>query len=170
MSEIWKDVVGYEGIYQVSNLGRVKGLQSGKILRPQKRQHGYLSVWLYADGGKRQVSIHRIVAEVFCERRDGANEVNHLNEDKQDNRAENLAWCNRSENCAYGEKLHQARLKWRNSRRSKAVRQLTLDGKFVAEFPSMHEARRQTGFAEGNIYHAINGRYTHAYGYKWEYV
>lgn len=170
MAELWKDIVGYEGKYQVSNLGRVRRLPYEKVLKPQKRKHGYLSVWLYLNDNKKQVSIHRLVAEAFCVKRDGANEVNHLNENKQDNRAENLEWCNRSENCSYGELLRQKRLKRRNNERSTPVRQLTMDGTIVAEFPSMHEARRQTGFGEANIHRAVHGVYKHAYGYKWEYA
>lgn len=183
MEEVWKPVEGYEEFYQVSNMGRVRSidrivakgwrpyLKHGRVLAPQARQHGYLSVWLYTGDAKKQVSVHRLVAEAFCERKEGQDEVNHLNENKQDNRAENLAWCTRSENCSYGEKLAESRKKWRNrADRSKAVRQYTLSGEFVKEYPSLHEVRRQTGFGEGNICHAINGKYTHAYGYVWKYA
>ena len=182
MSELWKSVYGYEGLYEVSNQGRVRsfprmvrcrngyGLKGGKILKPQKRQHGYLSVCLYNGNGCKKVSIHRLVAEAFCEQRDGCNEVNHLNEDKQDNRAENLAWCNRSENCAYGEKLSAKRKLWRNGRNSTPVRQLTMEGQLIAEYPSLHEAKRQTGVSEGNIYSCANGITSQAKGFRWEYI
>lgn len=182
MVELWKPVYGYEEFYEVSNFGRVRSkaryvngnrgtyLKDGRILKQLERRHGYLAVFLYGETGRKQVSVHRLVAEAFCERKDGQNEVNHLDEDKQNNCYTNLEWCNRSENCSYGEKLAKSRELWRNNNRSRAVRQLTLSGEFVREYPSMHEAKRQTGFAEGNIHKAINGVYSHAYGYRWEYV
>ena len=182
MVELWKDVYGYENFYEVSSEGRVRSKkrlvknargtywQEGKILKPQERNHGYLSVWLYAKDSKRQVSVHRLVAEAFCKREDGQNEVNHLNENKQDNRAINLAWCTKSENCSYGTRGSEISRKNTNGKKSKPVAQYTLSGEFVKEYPSMHEVRRQTGFAEGNIHKAIHGVYSHAYGYKWRYA
>lgn len=182
MAELWKPVYGYEELYEVSDQGRVRslprvslyrrgyGVRQGRILRPQTRSHGYLSVWLWKGKTKKQVSIHRLVAEAFCEKKDGSNEVNHLNENKQDNRAENLVWCNRSENCSYGEKLADKRKLWRNNRRSTPVRQLTMDGEVVAEYPSLHEAKRQTGISEGGIYSAANGITHQSHGFKWEYI
>lgn len=168
MSELWKPITNYEGLYEVSSDGRIRNANK-VVLKPQKRKHGYLSVWLYKDGGSKQVSVHRIVAEAFCEKKDGANEVNHLNENKQDNRADNLVWCTRQENCNYGSRSSTIGKKNTNGKRSKPVKQYTIDGEFVKEYPSMHEARRQTGFAEGNIHKAIHGKYSHAYGYKWQY-
>lgn len=183
MSELWKPVCGYESLYEVSNEGRVRSKgrfvksngngsywKDGRILKPQKRQHGYLSVWLYDGESKRQVSVHRLVAEVFCAREDWQTEINHLNEDKQDNRAINLAWCTRSENCRYGDRISVISRKNTNGKRSRPIKQYTLSGEFVKEYPSMHEARRQTGFAEANIHRAIHGKYSNAYGYKWEYA
>ena len=169
MSELWKLIHGYEN-YAVSNFGNVKNVVSGVILKPQPRRHGYLSVWLYADGKGKQLSVHRLVAEAFCEKSDGQNEVNHLNEIKTDNRAENLAWCTKSENCSYGSRPSTISRKNTNGKKSKAVRQYTMSGGFIKEYPSMHEVRRQTGFCEGNIHHAISGKYTHAYGYRWAYA
>ena len=182
MAELWKTVYGYENLYEVSNLGRVRsfsrvcrfrngyGMRKGKILKPQERQHGYLSVWLYKGETRKQVSIHRLVAEAFCERRDGCDEVNHLNENKQDNRAENLMWCTRQENCSYGERPSTIRRKNTNGKQSKPVRQYTLSGEFVKEYPSMHEAKRQTGISEGGIYYSANHKVSHAGGYVWEYA
>lgn len=170
MSELWKPIVNYEGLYEVSDMGNIKSLITNRILRPQERKHGYLSVWLYANKKRKQFSVHRLVAEAFCERSDGQDEVNHLNEDKQDNRAKNLAWCTKRENCSYGSRPMTISRKLTNGKKSKPIRQRTLSGVLIKEYPSIHEATRQTGFAEGNIYHAISGRYTHAYGYRWEYA
>ena len=124
MEEDWKDVVGFEGKYEVSNLGRIRSLphetlivrnfgtpyylsKLGRIINPQPRRHGYLSVWLYGNGGNngrtgKQYSVHRIVAEAFCPNPNGCEEVNHINEDKSDNRACNLEWCTHKENSNHG--------------------------------------------------------------------
>ena len=111
--EVWKDVVGFEGLYQVSNLGRVKSLQStcnrwkaGRIRKPVDNRHGYLSINLSRDGRivKARQYVHRLVAEAFVPNDDPINktEVNHLNEDRSDNRAENLEWTTHADNCNYG--------------------------------------------------------------------
>ena len=182
MSELWKDVYGYEEFYEVSSEGRVRSkqrliknakgtyLKDGKILKPQERKHGYLSVWLYTEDSKRQVSVHRLVAEAFCERKDGQDEVNHLNENKQDNRAINLSWCTKQENCSYGNRGALISSKNTNGKRSKPVNQYTLSGEFVARYPSIHEVARQNGFGVGNVYHAIKKQQATAYGYYWEYA
>ena len=169
MVEHWK-LISWNENYAVSDFGNVKNVITGKILKPQARRHGYLGVWLYANKKGKQFSVHRLVAEAFCARNDGQNEVNHLNEDKTDNHAWNLAWCTKSENCSYGSRPSAISRKNTNGKNSKPVRQYTMSGDFVKEYPSMHEVRRQTGFGEGNIHHAISGRYVHAYGYKWAYA
>jgi hypothetical protein len=184
MKEVWKPVPGYESLYLVSNMGRIKSLPrlvSQKyrphmtretVLRPQTRRHGYLSVWLYRDGTKRQESVHRIVAEVFCEKLPGRNEVNHINEDKQDNRAENLEWCTHKANVNSGtvQRRRSERI-INNPARSKKIAQITLEGKLVRVWPSLAEASRN-GFASGNISKCARGssQYSHAYGYLWRYV
>ena len=169
--EIWKDIPGYEGLYRVSNMGQVLGLRRNRVLKPQVRQHGYLSVWLYKDGFKpKQVSVHRLVASAFCPKPYGYDEVNHINEDKTDNRAANLEWCDHKMNAHYGTAIERRVEKQVNGKCSKQVRQLTLTGDFVAEFPSLAEAQRQLGFAAGNILRCIQGKYSHAYGYLWQYA
>lgn len=184
--EHWKDIKGFEGLYQVSDLGNVRScdravvlyrngypvrqLHKGRVLIPQPRRHGYLSVWLYKGETRKQYAVHRLVAEEFCEKKDGCNEVNHKNEDKTDNRAENLEWCDRIYNVNYGSCQQRRGLKQRNGPTSRRVRQLDMDGNVLNEFPSLAEAYRQTGTRQSSICFMISGRYTHANGYKWEYV
>lgn len=183
MSELWKDVYGYENSYEVSSEGRVRSKQrlvrknencsywvNGKILKPQKRRHGYLSVWLCSGTSKQQASVHRLVAEAFCKREDGQDEVNHLNENKQDNRASNLAWCTKQENCSYGSRGATISRKNTNGKRSKHVKQYTLSGEFVAEYPSIHEAYRQTGIHVGCIHSVMKGYSKQTHGYVWSYA
>lgn len=191
MEEIWKDVVGYEGLYEVSNLGRVRSVfrlktvsrngivydvpYKSKVLRPQQMKHGYVGVWLYGKGGAsgkngKQIAVHRIVADAFCHKDSGDCEVNHLNEDKSDNRACNLEWCTHKENSSYGTRGERIGKANKNGKQSKAVVQLTLDGKFVAQYPSLAEIRRRTGFNHKNICRLLKGYGETSYGYKWQYA
>ena len=102
--EQWRDVDGYEGMYQVSDLGRVRSLKYGrvKVLRAYKNRYGYLKVFLWKDGKRYNIYVHRLVANAFIPNSDESkNEINHINEVKTDNRASNLEWCDRSYNNAY---------------------------------------------------------------------
>ena len=90
-NEVWKDIVDYEGLYQVSNLGRVKSLfRYKRILKPQKDIHGYLKVGLYKNGKCKLFNIHKLVANAFIENPNNYKYVNHKDENKLDNRIENL--------------------------------------------------------------------------------
>lgn len=105
-NEQWRDIAGYEGIYQVSNLGRVRSLKFGKVrvLRPQKDKDGYLLVSLCKGGKIKKCRVHRIVASAFITNNDDAkNEINHRNEIKSDNRVSNLEYCDRSYNLTYND-------------------------------------------------------------------
>ena len=169
--ETWKPVKGYEGLYEVSNLGKVKGLRANKVLHGMPRMHGYLAVWLYKDGQPRkQESIHRLVAEAFCENPYGKPEVNHINENKTDNRASNLEWVTRKENVNLGTVQKRRAETTKNNSRSTPVNQYTMQGEFLKTYPSIGEVNRQTGFAQGNIHKAMNGEYKHAYGFIWRYA
>lgn len=111
-NEIWKDIKGYEGLYQVSNLGRVKRLQkwnSGKkryepderLLTPTGNGNGYLIVGLPKDHRRKNHYVHRLVAEAFCPNPDNKNVVNHLDYNKSNNNASNLEWVTFQENVSY---------------------------------------------------------------------
>lgn len=187
--ETWKPVVGYDGLYEVSNLGRVRSIPrtvrvkrgkeeydyhvKGQIIEPQERQHGYLSVCLYGKESKNgrftQKSVHRLVAESFIANPNGYKEVNHKDEDKRNNSLENLEWCNHIYNANYGTCKKRRGEKTRNGKKSKAVDQLDMDGNYIRTFPSMQEAGRN-GYAAANIYRAIHNQYSQAYGYKWRYA
>ena len=107
MQEEWRDIRGYEGLYQVSNLGRVKSLKDRygnyreKILTPGNNR-GYLQVNLYKDGKRKTYRVHKLVAEVFIDNSNDYKEINHKDEDKTNNRVENLEWCDRKYNANYG--------------------------------------------------------------------
>ena len=177
-NEIWRDVVGYEGCYQVSSMGRVKSLerkvkhwcggeriQKERILKPKTDRYGYLIVGLYAAGKRKMLRVHRLVCQTFHENPGNKPQINHINEIKTDNRARNLEWATARENSNFGT---------RNERmaktKSKPVGQYTLGGELVKIWPSAMEAQRQTGFSRGNICKAANGNYKTAYGFIWKYV
>ena len=110
IAEIWKDVQGYEGLYQVSNLGRVKSLgrfvdklkchywQEEKILKPRKNHYGYLRFNLYKDGKTKTFSVHRLVAVAFIPNPENKPQIDHINADKTNNTVNNLRWVTCKEN------------------------------------------------------------------------
>ena len=172
--EIWRDVKGYEGLYQVSSDGRVKSLGrkdrfgrviKERILEPAVTHNGYLRVGLHVDGKRKMLRVHRLVCEAFHENPDNKSEVNHVNENKTDNRACNLEWSTRTENCNHGS---------RNERVAKAlskpIGQFSLDGKLIKVWQSACEARKQTGFDQGYVGAVARGKFKQAYGYIWKYI
>ena len=162
--EYWKPVVGYEGLYEVSNWGRVKSLKFGKekILKPSKNKktkHGYLQVALWKNGQYKRYYVHRLVAEAFIDNPNNYKEVNHKDENKTNNVVSNLEWCDRKYNQNYGTRTEKC---------SKKVYQYTLDGKFVKEWESIAECGRN-GFNQGGICKCCNGKQKIYRGFIWRY-
>ena len=105
-TEKWKAIEGYDGMYEVSDLGRVRSLKYGKVrvLRPQKDKGGYLSVQLSKNNNQKRYSVHRLVAQAFIPNNDSSKtQINHRNECKSENRVSNLEWCDRSYNQTYND-------------------------------------------------------------------
>ena len=114
MKEIWKDIKDYEGLYQVSNLGKIKSLSrkifngknyyisKEKILKPGKNHQGYLQLTLHNNNIKKNIRINRIVAQTFLENPNNYPEVNHKDENKLNNQVDNLEWCTHKYNSNYG--------------------------------------------------------------------
>ena len=109
MIEDWKDIPGYEGLYVVSNNGRVKNVRSGRVLRGIVNNLGYIMVGLSKSGKVKMISVHRLVAEAFIENPDNLREVNHKDEDKSNNIVDNLEWCDRKYNINYGSRMDKVR-------------------------------------------------------------
>lgn len=171
--EIWKSVKGYEGLYEVSNFGRVRSLPrnttSGKILKPVKTKEGYLRVDLSKKGRGNLSFVHRLVAETFLDNPDNLPCVNHRDENPLNNRVENLEWCTHLYNMNYGTRNERIGISNKNGKLSKTVYQYTLDGEFVREWESTSEIQRQTGWWNGNISNCCLGRTKTAYGFRWSY-
>lgn len=127
MIEEWRPIEGYEGLYEVSNTGRVRSLdmylkckgksyrlQKGKVLSPSKNTDGYLQVCLCCNGKYKKCLVHRLAAQAFIPNPDNLPEINHLDEDKTNNNVDNLEWCDRKYNLNYGsrqDKVRESKLK-----------------------------------------------------------
>lgn len=154
-TEIWKPVKGYEGLYEVSNLGRVKSLKYGreKVLKPGDDNNGYLFVKLYKDGKRKHFKVHRLVAEAFLPNPEGLPEVNHRDEVKTNNVVYNLEFCSRWYNMHYGtlqERTTAARSKAVEASKFSDFREIEL------RFNSTAEAGRN-GFNQGNVSKCCRG-------------
>lgn len=155
--EIWKDVIGYEGIYQVSNTGRVKRIgeytnQYGsigkceRILKPGKKDNGYLFYNLSVENHTKIKYAHRAVAEAFIPNPLNKPTVNHIDGDRTNNAVENLEWNTYLENNIHSiDVLHKGEHNRRNRSDLKPVIQFDINMNIVKEYPSMREAQRQTG-------------------------
>ena len=169
--EEWKDVIGYEGFYQVSNTGKVKSLIKNRILNERKQDNGYVSVMLYKDRCAKFHSIHRIVAEAFLENKDNKPFVNHKDENKRNNHVENLEWCTRKHNMNCGtinKRLSEKR--GHDARRKRKVCQKNMSDNIVACWESIADAARETHTARTSIYQCCRGIHHSANGYKWSYL
>ena len=174
MTEIWLPIEGYENLYEVSNLGRVRSLEHtvikkngvklkvpGKILKPRSNNRGYLMIRLYKNGIYRDFLLHRIVSTAFIPNPDKKFQVNHLDEDTLNNSAENLEWCTQKENVNYGTGIKRS-----SEKRSKQVLCVELN----QIFPSLTDAARQLRLSVGNISNVLAGRYKTAGGYHFEFA
>ena len=180
MKEIWKDIINYEGLYQVSNKGRIKSLnykntQQIKILKQYKSTTGYLRTCLCKNGIVKFFSIHRLVAQAFIDNRNDLLEVNHIDGDKQNNNINNLEWCTRSEN-----NIHAIKNNLRKSKRgkdnpnSKIIYQKDMQtGQILNIFYGTGDIKRKTKFHDTSSISKCCRyvkNYKTAYGYKWEYA
>ena len=171
MKEIWKDIKGYEGLYQVSNTGKIKRTRfvNKNTNRKQERlkvfklsKDGYFLVALYKNSKGKFFRVNRIVAETFLLNTDNKPEVNHKNGIKTDNNVEKLEWTTRSAN-----HLHRARVLRKG--RIREISQYTLDGEYIASYPSIQVASEKTGIDGTNICRVLKGLRNKAGNYKWKY-
>lgn len=170
--EEWKDIQGYEGLYQVSNEGRVKSLKFGKekILKGRISSN-YLLVCLRKNGKSRNKLIHRLVAEAFLENPQNLQEVNHKDENKTNNHVENLEWCTPKYNSNYGTGHQRSSEKQINDpTKSKRVDQIDpISGEVVRKWESVKECCRN-GYNNSCIWQCCIGKRKIHKGYVWKYL
>ncbi len=185
--ERWEPVVGYEGLYEVSDLGRVRSLDRvimgadgvpkphhGRVLSPFKRSRCYLYVSLWKNGSKITEAVHRLVAFAFLPNPHGKPEVNHIDGCKTNNRAENLEWCTRSENVKHAfmtglcetsrERIAEM------SRRAAALNEKRVVRSDGIEFDSVKKAADASGAHHQNVSRCCHGRAraTGGYGFRFK--
>lgn len=166
MKEIWKDVVGYENLYQVSNLGNVLSLRHKNrfLMKPTKNKSGYLSVGLRIYNKRKTFDVHRLVAQTFIPNPNNYPVINHKDENPLNNNIENLEWCTIKYNINYGTATER-----RAKNRSKPVLQFDIFGNFIKEFESIKIAGKETHICKNNICNACRGERKTAGGYIWKY-
>ena len=166
MLEIWRDIKNYEGIYEVSNLGRIKSIsrngtiKENRILKPNKVM-GYSQVGLQKYGTRKHKKIHRLVAEAFIPNPENKKEVNHKDGNKANNCVDNLEWVTTSEN-----QLHSY---YELKNNIKSVIQLSLNNEIIKEWESIAKVEQELKISNADICKCCKGKRKTAGGYKWRY-
>ena len=174
MKEEWRDINGYEGYYQVSNLGKIWSKKTNRILSHHSDSNtGYCRLILRRNGKNIGCLVHRLVAEAFIDNPYNKPEVNHLDEDKTNNNMANLEWCTKLENENWGTKRERC-VKNTNyeliaEQNRKPVNQYTLDGILIRTWRTANDCKRKLGYDNSSIAKCCNGKLKTAYGYRWGY-
>lgn len=176
MQEIWKDIKGYEGLYQVSNLGRVKSLkritkipnakriEKEKILKSHvNKESGYIYVILCSKGKTKGFRVHRLVAQTFIPNPNNLPQVNHKDEYKSNNCVDNLEWCSSKYNNNYGNK----RIKSQKARYKKII-QCDLEGNYIKTWNSIKQASEVLNISNTSISKCLNNKRNKAGNYIWK--
>ena len=159
--EIWKSIEGFEGLYEISNIGRVKSIGTYNtckrgIMNPMIDPDGYPHVRLYNNGTSKDIAIHRLVAIAFIPNPNKYRYVNHKDENTQNNKVSNLEWCTNSYNLIYS--------------KGKKVAQYTREGEFIKEFNCIADASRECNVPTTNISKCCKGKRYSAGNFIWRYV
>lgn len=174
--EEWRDIVGYEGKYMVSNIGRIKSFTHSfvKILRQPIAREGYCRITLSKKDNQKSCSVHRLVAMAFLPNPLNKPQVNHINSKRDDNRVENLEWCTATENLQHAVKVgfYYSPMKGRKGRLNRLsipIYQLDLNGRFIKEWDSMSDVQRELGIFATTIAKVCKGKLRQTKGFKWAY-
>ena len=149
--EEWRNVKDYEGLYKVSNLGRVYSVRRGTVMKQTLHSTGYRVVSLHKDMKTVVCYVHRLVANAFLPKEEGYYEINHKDEDKSNNAVDNLEWCTRVYNLNYGTAKYRKVI---NNKKRRAVRCVETGKEYI----SVNSASRATGAWAQNISHCLNGK------------
>ena len=164
MEEIWKDIEDYEGIYQVSNLGRVKRVTTDRILKGIKDRGGYLRITLSKNGVKSNHKIHRLVAQAFIPNPENKPQVNHIDENKTNNLVSNIEWMTAKENLNHG--THNERV---SKTQSIPIIATNIKNGESKEFYGARECARQLGLYQQHITAVLKGTRRQTGGYTFKY-
>lgn len=173
-NEIWKDIKGYEGLYKISNYGRIYSYYSKKLLKTTLCNGGYLRGHLYKNTKVKAFLVHRLVAKAFIPNPENKPEVNHIDGNKKNNNVENLEWVTSKENMEHAVINNLGVGK--GVRKTKAIRQCDINGRLIKNFKSINEASRQTGVAVSSISTCCIGKDSRgrkcksAGGFVWQYI
>ena len=165
MDEIWRDIKNYEGLYQVSNLGRVKSLNyrhTGReqILKPIKYNNDYLRINLWKNNKMKTHTIHRIVAQTFLDNPNNYPCINHIDENKTNNNITNLEWCTHEYNNNYGTRIQR-------TVESNSIPIYCLETNKI--YKSAKECAKELKLSRENIVNILKGRQKQAKGYTFRY-
>lgn len=185
MKEIWKDIKDYEGLYQISNLGRIKSLNreflmenkltknmnvrkiKEKILNQYENKDKYLSVYLYKNKIRKMYLVHRLVAQNFIINNKNYCEINHIDNNKQNNCDKNLEWCSRQYNIEYFSRTCLVGNSKRKTR-YQPTEQYDLDGKYLKTWKTILDAEKF--YNTNHISECCRGKYQVIKGYRWKYA
>lgn len=160
--EIWKDIPGYEGLYQISSFGKVKSLhpnrKQNQLMNLLENARGYYRVHLTKGSKQNFKMVHRLVAETFLENPLNLPQVNHKDENKKNNHVNNLEWCSNLENQRYGTVI-----KRRAESCKKSILQCDILGNVIKEWDSAASVHRELGFSTGYLCDALKGKHEKAY-------
>ena len=169
MQEIWKDIPNYEGLYQVSNLGRVKSTPICKHKKPRILKNiprnGYFSVILCDGKTQKNVFVHRLVAECFVPNPENKPIVNHIDGNKSNPHFSNLEWCTQKENVNHAI-LNNSLVSIRAGRH---IKQFDTEGHLISRWNSVSDASQTLNLKSKTIYNCLSGQKKTAYGFVWKY-
>lgn len=182
MEEIWKDIPGYEGLYQVSNLGRIKSFPrkgthelKEHILKPGKNHKGYLHVKLRKNCIGKTITVHRLVAKMFISNPNNLEQVDYIDDDKENNCVNNLQWITNADNMAKAwqtgaRSIEKTYKKGKENCHARVVNQYDLKGVYIKTWYCIKDIEKELGFNNRNISACCRHKRPTAYGFKWEYA
>lgn len=160
----WLKIKGIDYFYEINKLGQIRN-KKGKILKPAINSGGYEVVTLRKNNKRKQFYIHRLVAETFIPNPNHYKEINHKNENKTDNRVNNLEWCNRKYNSIYGTKLERQR---KSNPLKKKIIQYSFNDEIIKVWESITLASKELSISRANIVQCLrDDKRKTAGGYKW---